>query len=91
MMAFFWMIVLGGTVGGVASVILTFTKYRHSEIVVISALPAFVVGLLYTGAFLKSLGSPPNADSPTVGFAAFCGMLLVFGAFSIFRCYYKRP
>lgn len=77
-------ILLGSAVAGAASVILTFTKYRHSEIVFICALPAFVVGVFYTGCFLLSW-------TPFDSFMILVWALLILGTFSIFRWCYKRP
>jgi 1,4-dihydroxy-2-naphthoate octaprenyltransferase len=77
-------LMLGIGVAGVASVILTFTKYRHSWIVIICALPAFAVGIFYTGGFLLS-------RRPFSPWFALFWVLLFFGAFSIFRWCYKRP
>jgi hypothetical protein len=75
---------LGIGVAGVASVVLTFTKHRHSWIVFICALPAFGFGIFFTGSFLLA----QRHFSP---WFVFFWALLFFGAFSIFRWCYKRP
>ena len=84
LMLFLALLLLAVGAAGVAAVALSFTKRRHSWIVLVCALPAFAVGAFYTGGFLFS-------QRPFSPWFVIFWLLLLLGAFSIFRWSYKRP
>jgi hypothetical protein len=86
---FFLMLVLGLLLLGIfvislAAFTLSFTKLRYSWMVLACALPAFAVGAFYTIGFLL-------ARRPFSPWFLIFWLLLVFGSFSIFRWFWKRP
>ena len=77
-------LLLGIAAAVVASTVLSFTRMRHSWVVLVGAVPAFAVGGFYTGGFLLAR----RAFSPW--FVLFW-VLLFLSALVIARWLYKRP
>ena len=84
LLLFYSVVFLGPGLAGGVSAFLTFTRFRHTWVVLACALPALGVGAFYTVSALA-------IDHEFLPFHIPLVFLLVLGLFSIVRWCYKRP